>query len=110
MPRSHDGRPFYVNYNIENQNEAAQEIGQRDFAGLRRATCVLSPDDSQQLRFIKFRVKIGINARKDTGEMENVVKEYLFDDGGAAEVKTPAKAANCDQAASPAKKATPWRK
>ncbi|MCV9937197.1 hypothetical protein OIU35_12590 [Boseaceae bacterium BT-24-1] len=110
MPRSHDGRPFYINYNIENQNEAAQEIGQRDFAGLCRATCVLSPDDSQGLHFIKFRVKIGIKARQDTGETENVVREYLFDDWGAAEMKAPAKAANCNQSAPPAKKATASRK
>lgn len=76
----YDGRPFYINYNLENQNETAQEIGQRDFAGLRRATGVLAPDDSEELHFKAFRVKIGIKARKDTGELENVIKEYLFGD------------------------------
>jgi len=75
-----DGRPFYINYNLENQNETAQEIGQRDFAGLRRATGVLAPEDSEELHFKAFRVKMGIKARKDTGELENVIKQYLFDD------------------------------
>lgn len=79
-----DGRPFYINYNLENQNETAQEIGQRDFAGLRRATGVLAPDDSEELHFKAFGVKLGIKARKDTGDLENVIKQYLFDDAPIA--------------------------
>ncbi|TQI75324.1 uncharacterized protein DUF669 [Bosea sp. AK1] len=80
----YDQRPFYINYNLENDNPQAQEIGQRDFAGLRRAIGVLAPDDSEQLHFIKFGVKIGIKARNDTGELENVIKQYLFDDEAPA--------------------------
>lgn len=76
----YDQRPFYINYNLENDNPQTMDIGQRDFAGLRRAVGVLAPDDSEQLHFIQFRVKIGIKARKDTGELENVIKQYLFDD------------------------------
>lgn len=72
----HDGRPFYINYNLENQNETAQEIGQRDFAGLRRATGVLAPDDSEELHFKPFRVLIGVS--EDTGA--NVILQYVFDD------------------------------
>ncbi len=76
-----DLRPYYINYNLENDNEISQEIGQRNFAGLRRATGVLAPTDSAQLHFQTFRVKIGSKARKDTGELENVIVQYLFDDG-----------------------------
>lgn len=79
----YESRPFYINYNLEHADPQTMEIGQRDFAGLRRATGVLSPDDSEQLHFIPFRVKIGIKARKDTGDLENVIKEYLFDKGDA---------------------------
>lgn len=78
-----EGRPFYINYNLENENEQAQEIGQRDFAGLRRATGVLAPQDTEELHFKTFGVTLGVKARKDTGEMENVVRKYLFDAGGA---------------------------
>lgn len=106
----HDGRPFYLNYNLENQNDMAQEIGQRDFAGLRRATGVLAPDDSEELHFKSFGVKIGIKARKDTGELENVVKEYLFDKGDAPPATNDNKPSPRPAAAPPAKKATPWRK
>lgn len=110
-----DQRPFYINYNLENQNETAQEIGQRDFAGLRRATGVLAPDDSEQLHFVQFGVKLGIKARKDTGELENVIKEYLFDrgDGASNDNAPPAR----QQRQEPAKvtsgaqaKSTPWKK
>lgn len=75
-----DERPFYINYNLENQNETAQEIGQRDFAGLRRAIGVLSPEDSEELHFHRFRVKIGV--QEGTGA--NVIKEYQFSEALAA--------------------------
>lgn len=75
----YDQRPFYINYNLENADPEAEEIGQRDFAGLRRATGVLAPDDTHQLHFKQFGVKIGIKARKDTGELENVIRQYLWD-------------------------------
>lgn len=75
----YDERPFYINYNLENDNETAQKIGQRDFAGLRKATGVLAPEDSQELHFKQFRVKLGVKARKDTGEPENVIRQYLWD-------------------------------
>ena len=108
----HDGRPFYINYNLENQNETAQEIGQRDFAGLRRATGVLAPEDSEELHFKQFGVKIGVKARKDTGELENVIKEYLF--GDAANDNAPparqAAAAPAKVTSGTAQKSTPWRK
>ena len=79
----YEGRPFYINYNLENDNPQAQEIGQREFAGLRRATGVLAPQDTEELHFKQFGVKIGIKARKSTGELENVIKQYLFDDEAA---------------------------
>ncbi|MBN9471416.1 MAG: DUF669 domain-containing protein [Bosea sp.] len=75
----YDGQPYYLNYNLENQNETAQEIGQRDFAGLRRATGVLAPEWSTDLHFKPFRVKIGVQAHKAIGEPRNVVKQYLFE-------------------------------
>jgi hypothetical protein len=96
----YDQRPFYINYNLENANEQAQEIGQRDFAGLRRATGVLAPDDSEQLHFVPFNVKIGIKARKDTGELENVIKQYVFGDGAEA----------ASEPRRPGVKTTDWRK
>jgi len=91
----YDQRPYYLNYNLENETPETgtitQEIGQREFAGLRRAVGVLAPDDTEQLHFKPFRVKIGVQEKKikvngvkrGTGEMENTVKQYLFEDEAA---------------------------
>ncbi|CAN7602781.1 DUF669 domain-containing protein [Bosea sp. LjRoot237] len=115
----YDQRPYYLNYNLENDNEIAVEIGQREFAGLRRATGVLAPDDTEELHFKQFRVKIGIQekkikvngVKKGTGEMENVVKQYLFEDEGAPAVAARPASNDNRQAATPAAaKAKPWAK
>lgn len=112
----YEGRPFYINYNLESNKpgtgEITQEIGQREFAGLRRATGVLAPQDTEELHFKTFGVKIGIKARKDTGELENVIKQYLFDD--AANDNTPPARQQRQEPAKvtsgTAQKSTPWRK
>lgn len=103
----YEGRPFYINYNLENENEQAAEIGQRDFAGLRRATGVLAPENSDELHFKTFGVTLGVKARKDTGEMENVVRKYLFD--SPANDNAPAARQPAAASAAPAK-AKPWSK
>jgi hypothetical protein len=72
----YEDRPFYINYTLEHRVRDQQEIGQHDFAGLRSATSVLAPDDSEKLHFIPFRVKIGVH--RTIGA--NINKEYLFDD------------------------------
>lgn len=71
----YEGRPFYINYDLEHRARTKQERGQRDFAGLRRATGVLNPEDSEELHFKTFGVKIGV--REDTGA--NIIRRYLFD-------------------------------
>lgn len=76
----YDGRPFYLNYDLENADPQTEKIGQRDFAALRRATGVLQPEESHELHFKRFGVKIGIKNRKDTGEPENVVRRYLWNE------------------------------
>lgn len=76
----YEGRPFYINYNLENMDPAKQEIGQRDFAGLRRATGVLAPEWSDDLAFRLFRVVIGQRRAQQTGLMENYISQYVWDD------------------------------
>lgn len=79
-----DLRPYYINYSLEHTDEQAQEIGQRDFAGLRRATGVLAPEKSEELHWIPFRVKIAAQISKRTGDPVNRIKQYLFDDQAPA--------------------------
>lgn len=73
-----EGAALHIDYWLEHRDPQAVEIGQRDFAGLRRATGVLAPDDSGELHWRPFKVKIGVQPHKGTGEMENVVKQYLI--------------------------------
>ncbi len=69
----YDCRPFYINYSLEHADPQTMEIGQRDFAGLRRAVGVLSPVDSGQLHFVPFRVRLVVD-----GETNRIV-EYLYE-------------------------------
>lgn len=78
----HDGRPYYINLSLEHENSTAQDIGQREFAALRRAVGVPNPDDTEQLHCRPFRVTIGQKLRADTGELENVVAAYLWSASG----------------------------
>src|SRR5690606_8213002 len=73
------GRLMFLNYNLENDNPTAQEIGQRDFAALRRAIGVHRVVDSEQLHFKPFHVTIGVRTSKATGEPGNVIKRYHFE-------------------------------
>lgn len=76
-------RKIFHNFNLEHENEKAQDIAQREFAALRRAVGVLNPQDSEELHFKAFKAKIGIEKRKDTGELQNRIKQFYFDDGQA---------------------------
>ncbi len=75
-----DGRPYYMNYCLEHRDSTCDRvtIGQRHFAALRRATGVHNPQDSAELHFKPFGVVIGVGASKDTGEPDNVIRDYVF--------------------------------
>jgi hypothetical protein len=77
------GRPFYINLNLEHENQQAQDIAQRDFAALRRAVGVLAPQNTVELHHIDFLVHIGAKPRKDTGDPENFVRAYIMRDDGS---------------------------
>lgn len=80
----YEGRPYFIWMDLENDDADKQNRGQRDFAGLRRATGVLAPDDTEELHFKPFRVKIGVQEKKVTGEPVNCIVQYLFDDAPIA--------------------------
>lgn len=90
----HAGRPYYLCYTLEHENPTAVEIGQRNFAALRRATGVHHPDTTDDLCWIPFRATIGIRKRKDTGQIENVIKQYHFERGAPQRPPRARRAAN----------------
>lgn len=73
------GRVYWLSYDLENLDESMQQAGQREFAGLRRAVGVPAPEDSAELHWKAFDVQIGVRANEDTGEPENVIRKYIFD-------------------------------
>ncbi len=75
----YEGRPYWLNYCLEHQSDERMEAGQRAFAGLRRATGVLSPNFSTDLHFKPFDVRVWTCVNKKTGDLQNVIRQYLFD-------------------------------
>lgn len=98
-PESHKGRKLFNNYNLENANAQAQEIGQRQFASLCRAIGVDSVDDSEELHFRVFSARIGLGKPSKDGKYpaRAEIKRYWYPDEGnmpepAIDANQPAKA------------------
>lgn len=127
-PDSHKGRKFFFNINIRNPNPVAQNIGQEELAKLLRALGV-SDDftNTDQLKFISFTAKVGLEKKQDGYDQKNKIVRYYYPDQG--DVPAPAidalKAANDNReaandnrpAAAPARKPAaaaggknPWSK
>ena len=83
-PEEFKGRKLFNNYNLENQNETAQRIGQAQFASLCRAIGVQSVEDSEDLHFRRFTVKVGLGKPSKDGQYpaRAEIKTYYFPDQG----------------------------
>lgn len=77
MGGDYDQRTYYIWMDLEHDDDKRQERGQRDFAALRRAIGVLNPQDTEELHFKPFRVRVGLKTNR-RGEPENVIKEYIL--------------------------------
>lgn len=84
-PEEFKGRKIFNNYNLENANAQAQEIGQRQFASLCRAIGVDAVEDSEELHFRAFTAKIGLGKPSKDGKYpaRAELKTYYFPDQGA---------------------------
>ncbi|WP_028753688.1 DUF669 domain-containing protein [Rhizobium leucaenae] len=85
-PEEYKGRTiFNNNYNLENANPVAQEIGQKQFASLCRAIGISEVEDSEELHFRAFVAKVGRgkpSVGKDGKEYPGraEIKRYFFPD------------------------------
>lgn len=88
-PEEFAGRKLFNNYNLENRNPVAQEIGQKQFASLCRAMGLDGVDDSEELHYKPFTVKIGLGKPSKDGQYpaRAEIKRYYFPDESA--VPTP---------------------
>ena len=71
------GRWIFENYNIKNKNTQCQQIGNSQWALVRKA-CFGSIDkavsDTVEVHGIPCKIKVGCRKRKDTGDMQNHIK------------------------------------
>jgi hypothetical protein len=83
-PEEYKGRKLFNNFNLENANPQAQEIGQKQFAALCRAIGVDAVDDSEELHFHSYTVKIGLGKPSKDGQYpaRAEIKRYYFPDEG----------------------------
>ena len=90
-PEDYKGRKLFNNYNLENKNPTAQEIGQKQFASLCRAIGETSVSDSEDLHFKAFVAKIGLGKPSKDGQYpaRAEIKTYFFPDDDK-EVPAPA--------------------
>lgn len=88
-PEDYAGRKLFNNYNLENESAQAQEIGQKQFAALCRAIGVSEVEDSEELHFKPYVVKVGLG--KPQYE-KNGRGEVVKDSNGDPVVKYPARA------------------
>lgn len=81
-PVEYEGRKLFVNFNLENPNAQAQEIGQRQFASLCRAIGLDSVEDSEDLHFKSYTAKIGLGKPSKDGQYpaRAEIKRYYFPD------------------------------
>lgn len=83
-PEAFAGRKLFNNYNLENKNAQAQEIGQKQFASLCRAIGVSEVEDSEELHFKAFTVKVALGKPSKDGQYpaRAEIKKYFFPDEG----------------------------
>lgn len=83
-PDELSGRKYFDNFNIEHANPKVQEIAQKDFAKLCRAIGVGEVDDSEELHFKSYIVKMGLGKPSKDGQYpaRNEVKKYYYPDEG----------------------------
>lgn len=134
-PEEFKGQRFMSWMDIKNPDAEKLGRGQRDLAKLVRAVgASTSPQDSEEFHFIEFTAKVkkgeaGVSKAGNAYKARNSISRFYFPDeesvpepglldappaSKAAPTRAPANdsrpAASNDNAAAPAKKATPWGK
>lgn len=90
-PEDYRGRLVFGNITLEHDNPQTQEIGQKTFAKLCRSLELDEVEDSDELHFKSFRVKIGMgkpSKEKDANgnplyPAKNEIKTYYYPDEGS---------------------------
>lgn len=99
----YEKRVLFDRLNLNNPNQTAVEIAQRQLSAICRAVGVMTPQDSADLHDKPLRVKVGVRPAGNGYEASNEVKAYEAVEGGGQ--AAPAQAAGGGGAAK-----KPWQK
>ena len=72
----YNNRKLFTNLNIRHSSEKAQTIAQRELATICRAVGKNTVQDSSELHMKPMTIKVVISERKDTGDLQNEIKNY----------------------------------
>lgn len=83
-PEEFATRKIFTNYNLENSSVQAQEIGQKAFASLCRAVGLSEVEDSEELHFRPYTVRVALSKPSKDGQYpaRAEIKRYYFEDEG----------------------------
>jgi hypothetical protein len=104
----HQGRKYWERLNIWNANPTAAEIANRALTSLTRACGMVAIDDTEDLHFKPIKVRMGVNKRKDTGELQNRATFLSPQEGGGPPAPARAPAGRPAPAASAGAKTPAW--
>jgi hypothetical protein len=76
----HTGRVVFDMINVVNQNEVAQNIGQRQLKQLVEACELTEIEDTTELHAIPIQITVGIEPEKNGWPAKNKVKKYSKED------------------------------
>lgn len=79
----HKGRKLFHNLNLNNPNAQAVEISKASLSAICRAIGIMQPKDSMELHNVPLLIDVKCRKRKDNGEMENYIANFLKNDGAA---------------------------
>lgn len=80
----HEGRVLFDRLNLNNPNQTAVEIAQRQLSAICRAVGIMTPSDSSELHDKPLKVKVSIRPAGNGYEASNEVKAYDATDGASA--------------------------
>jgi hypothetical protein len=95
------GRKLWARLNLNNPNQTAVDIARSELSAICRAVGVMKPIDSTDLHDLPLVIKVGMEKRGDTGELQNKITGYVAKE--QAPKSTPAPAATGAGAA-------PWKR
>lgn len=99
------GRKLWARLNLQNPNQTAVDIAQRELGAICRAVGVIKPNDSSELHNRPLMVTVGVEV-DDKKRETNIIKKYEAVSGGAAAAPIATARPAAPAAAAPA--AAPW--